>query len=154
MRGRYRGSAQQSHFARRLSLAMAVLGLCAVPVVLVAQTEPATSTVLPTPSAPTAPPVPQTASTPPDASTPAMSPAGMYKQAMHPLEVVRSSLAIWSDAELGALGVGMHMAAADCGQTKPELYKGDDLFNPRAALRLWSGLERREYGGPRLSGES
>ncbi len=53
----------------------------------------------------------------------------MYKRAMHPLEVVRSSLANWSDAELGALGVGIHMAAEDCAQTKQELFKGDDLYN-------------------------
>lgn len=48
---------------------------------------------------------------------------------MHPLEVVRASLENWSDAELGALAVGIHMAADDCAQTKPELYTGDDLYN-------------------------
>ena len=48
---------------------------------------------------------------------------------MHPLEAVRASLDNWSDAELGALAVGMHMAADDCARTKPELYKGEDLYN-------------------------
>ena len=48
---------------------------------------------------------------------------------MHPLEVVRESLDNWSDAELGALGVGMHMANEDCAQSKPELFKGDDLYD-------------------------
>jgi hypothetical protein len=57
------------------------------------------------------------------------SPADLYKEAMHPLDVVRASLDNWSDAELGALAVGMHMAADDCAHTRPELYKGDDLYN-------------------------
>ena len=73
----------------------------------------------------------------------------MYKQAMHPLEVVRSSLANWSDAELGALGVGMHMAAADCAQTKPELYKGDDLFNLARLCAFgqdWNGANTAAQG--------
>lgn len=48
---------------------------------------------------------------------------------MHPLDVVRGSLDNWSDAELGALAVGMHLANQDCMQAKPGLYKGDDLYN-------------------------
>jgi len=48
---------------------------------------------------------------------------------MHPLDVVRRSLDNWSDAELGALGTGMHMANQDCAQAKPDQYKGDDLYN-------------------------
>ena len=59
----------------------------------------------------------------------AKSPADLYKEAMHPLDVVRASLDNWSDAELGALAVGMHMASDDCAQAKPELYTGDDLYN-------------------------
>ncbi len=48
---------------------------------------------------------------------------------MHPLDVVRSSLDNWSDAELGALSVGMEMARQACIQDKAEEYSGDDLFD-------------------------
>ena len=48
---------------------------------------------------------------------------------MRPLDVVRMSLDNWSDAELGALGVGMHKAKEACGQSKPESYSGDDLYD-------------------------
>ncbi|HVU46755.1 MAG TPA: thioredoxin family protein [Terracidiphilus sp.] len=66
---------------------------------------------------------------PTDTVAPPKSPADLYREAMHPLELVRQSLDNWSDAELGALGVGMHMANEDCAQAKPELYKGDDLYD-------------------------
>lgn len=73
-------------------------------------------------------PVPST-QTPAAAATPAKSPADLYNEAMHPLDVVRRSLANWSDAELGALGTGMHMANQDCAQAKPEQYRGGDLYD-------------------------
>ena len=56
-------------------------------------------------------------------------PGAIYKDAMQPLDVVRSSLDNWSDAELGALNVGMSKARAACMQTRPESYTGDDLFD-------------------------
>jgi thiol-disulfide isomerase/thioredoxin len=48
---------------------------------------------------------------------------------MRPLDVVRGSLDNWSDAELGALSVGMHKAREACSQAKPEDYSGDDLYD-------------------------
>jgi thiol-disulfide isomerase/thioredoxin len=82
---------------------------------------------------PAAPPAQQTPSISSPASAipqlPPKSPADLYKEAMHPLDVVRGSLDNWSDAELGALAVGIHMAAQDCAQADRELYKGDDLYN-------------------------
>jgi hypothetical protein len=48
---------------------------------------------------------------------------------MRPLDVVRMSLGNWSDAELGALGVGMHKAKEACDQANPENYSGDDLYD-------------------------
>lgn len=66
-------------------------------------------------------------------ATPAESalpgPGAVYKQAMHPLDVVRGSLANWSDAELGALAVGMHRAREACQERKAENYAGDDLYD-------------------------
>lgn len=48
---------------------------------------------------------------------------------MRPLDMVRMSLDNWSDAELGALGVGMHKAKEACEQAIPENYSGDDLYD-------------------------
>jgi hypothetical protein len=59
----------------------------------------------------------------------ARSPGDLYKDARHPLDVVRRSLDNWSDVELGALALGMHRAGEDCAQAKPDDYKGDDLFD-------------------------
>lgn len=56
-------------------------------------------------------------------------PGDLYKQAMQPLDVVRSSLDNWSDAELAALTEGMHQARQECGESKPEDYTGDDLYD-------------------------
>lgn len=63
------------------------------------------------------------------ATSPLPSPGAVYKQAMHPLEVVRGSLGNWSDAELGALAVGMHQAREACQERKAEDYAGDDLYD-------------------------
>jgi thiol-disulfide isomerase/thioredoxin len=57
------------------------------------------------------------------------SPGEIYKEAMHPLDVVRSSLDNWSDAELGALSVGIHKAHDACEAVKPADYAGDDLYD-------------------------
>ena len=65
----------------------------------------------------------------PSAPSPVETPGEIYKDAMHPLEVVRGSLDNWSDAELGALTVGMHKAKDACDAAKPEEYSGDDLFD-------------------------
>ena len=61
--------------------------------------------------------------------SPIQTPGEIYKDAMHPLEVVRGSLDNWSDAELGALTVGMHKAKEACDAAKPEDYSGDDLYD-------------------------
>lgn len=75
---------------------------------------------------------------------PALPPGEMYKMAMHPLDVVRGSLGNWSDAELGALAVGMHEAKAACAAAKPEDYTGDDLYDLAHLCSLgqdWNGAE-------------
>ena len=56
-------------------------------------------------------------------------PGAIYKEAMHPLDVVRQSLENWSDAELGALSVGIHTAREACDRMKPENYSKDDLYD-------------------------
>lgn len=56
-------------------------------------------------------------------------PGDLYKQAMQPLDVVRSSLDNWSDPELSALAEGMHQARQECTESKPEDYTGDDLYD-------------------------
>jgi hypothetical protein len=64
-----------------------------------------------------------------NASPPVKTPGAIYKEAMHPLDVVRTSLDNWSDAELGALALGVRKAAEACAQAKPEDYSGDDLYD-------------------------
>src|SRR5580692_1855685 len=56
------------------------------------------------------------------------SPGAEYKEATHPLEVVRQSLENWGDAELSALSVGMKRARESCQARKAESYSGDDLY--------------------------
>ena len=56
-------------------------------------------------------------------------PGAIYKQAMHPLDVVRQSLDNWSDAELGALSTGVRTAREACDKIKPEDYSKDDLYD-------------------------
>jgi hypothetical protein len=58
-----------------------------------------------------------------------LTPGEVYKQAMHPLDVVRSELGNWSDPELQAFGVGVKMAREACDSAKPENYRGDDLYD-------------------------
>lgn len=60
---------------------------------------------------------------------PKQKPGELYRLAMQPLDVVRSSLDNWSDAELAALAEGMRQARQECGAAKPEEYTGDDLYD-------------------------
>jgi thiol-disulfide isomerase/thioredoxin len=74
--------------------------------------------------------------------SPKQTPGEIYKDAMHPLEVVRGSLDNWSDAELGALTVGMRKAKEACDAAKPEDYSGDDLYDLARLCALgqdWNG---------------
>jgi thiol-disulfide isomerase/thioredoxin len=65
-----------------------------------------------------------------DAGKVALEPPGaIYRDAMRPLDSVRSSLDNWSEAELGSLAVGIHRAQVACAQAKPEDYTGDDLYD-------------------------
>jgi hypothetical protein len=57
------------------------------------------------------------------------TPGEIYKQAMHPLDVVRSSLDNWSEAELGALTVGMKKAHDACDAREPREFSGEDLYD-------------------------
>ncbi len=72
---------------------------------------------------------PPTHSALPDADTAKKTPADMYKEALHPLEVVRASVDNWSDSEVGALAVGMHQAGEDCAKLKAADYVGEDLYD-------------------------
>jgi thiol-disulfide isomerase/thioredoxin len=71
---------------------------------------------------------PQAAATP-SAESPKQTPGEIYKAAMHPLDIVRSSLDNWSDAELGALTVGIKKAHDACEEAKPMDYAGDDVYD-------------------------
>jgi hypothetical protein len=87
----------------------------------------------------------QEGQTPPMQSSLGPSPGAIYKSAMHPLDVVRSSLDNWSDAELSALNVGMRKAAAACAQARPEDYSGDDLYDLARLCSLgqeWAGANK------------
>jgi hypothetical protein len=63
------------------------------------------------------------------ADVPKQKPGELYRLAMQPLDVVRSSLDNWSDAELAALAEGMRQARLECDAAKPEEYAGDDLYD-------------------------
>jgi thiol-disulfide isomerase/thioredoxin len=61
-------------------------------------------------------------------STTLAEPPGLvYKEAMHPLDVVRASFDNWSPSELMALSVAMRKAHEACGAASPDAYAGDDL---------------------------
>ena len=83
-------------------------------------------------SPPPAPPVQNSIAplaVPETSAQPAETPGEIYKAAMHPLDVVRSSLDNWSDAELGALSVGIEKAHDACEARKPGDFAGDDLYD-------------------------
>ena len=52
-------------------------------------------------------------------------PGLIYKEAMHPLDVVRTSFGNWSPSELMALSVAIRSARVACGSTSPEVYAGE-----------------------------
>jgi hypothetical protein len=105
---------------------------------------PASAQAVPAASSPAAQPGAEPASRLPaaaeDTSIGARSPGDLYKEARHPLEVVRRSLDNWSDAELGALAVGMHRAGEDCAQAKPADYMG-------TISTIWRGFARLDRTG-------
>ncbi len=72
---------------------------------------------------------PATPPTPSSGDTANKTPADLYKEALHPLEVVRASVDNWSDSEVGALAVGMHQAGEDCAKLKAADYAGEDLYD-------------------------
>jgi thiol-disulfide isomerase/thioredoxin len=114
---------------RRVSLSAAIVAVSAQAHLAEAQVISRPSEVLaalginlPDQTRPTTPVTDQTAA---DAELP----GAIYKESMHPLDVVRQSLENWSDAELGALSVGMHTAREACDKMKPEDYSNDDLYD-------------------------
>jgi hypothetical protein len=118
---------------RQTRLVCLMFALPAIPCALKAQTPPTEPAAVPMPAQTPTPAQEPTSASPaalPEQSAPAAeTPGAIYKDAMRPLDVVRMSLDNWSDAELGALGVGMHKAKEACDQAKPENYSGDDLFD-------------------------
>jgi hypothetical protein len=109
-------------FSARVLFAAALVAAVVMSLALPAQTLPVPAPA-PTPPAAQAPASPQTPAPVREA------PGAIYKDAMHPLEAVRASLANWSDAELGALAVGMHKAREACDAAKAEDYQGEDLYD-------------------------
>jgi thiol-disulfide isomerase/thioredoxin len=91
-----------------------------------AQAVPDNSPQLPADNTPN--PAPASLPVPP-ASIPTDRPGVIYKEAMHPLEVVRQSLDNWSDSELAALHLGMQMAREACDKMNPEDFNNDDLYD-------------------------
>ncbi|HEY1579714.1 MAG TPA: thioredoxin family protein [Terracidiphilus sp.] len=63
------------------------------------------------------------------AEQPVQTPDESYKAAMHPLDIVRGSLDNWSEAELGALAVGMRKAHDACETAQLDDYSGDNLYD-------------------------
>jgi hypothetical protein len=114
---------------RRMSLSAAILALSGGAFRAQAQAVPEQGNA-PAPLGNQAPNQAQAASpvTNPGA-TDAELPAVIYKEAMHPLDVVRQSLDNWSDAELAALHIGMQMAREACDKMNPEDYSKDDLYD-------------------------
>ena len=65
-----------------------------------------------------------------DTSTaPVARPGEIYQQALKPLDLVRSSLDNWSDAELGALASGIRMAREACGKISIKMAGEQDLYD-------------------------
>jgi len=117
-------------FRGRRSGLMGLIGLmlavCQAHCLLHGQTAPVAAAP---PQAPVSSQTPVSSQAPAAMSAPSLPPGVIYKEAMHPLDVVRSSMDNWSDAEVGALVAGMHMAKEACDQAKPEDYTGDDLYD-------------------------
>jgi thiol-disulfide isomerase/thioredoxin len=62
-------------------------------------------------------------------AAPVARPGEVYQQALKPLDLVRSSLDNWSDAELGALAAGIRMAREACGKISIGMADGQDLYD-------------------------
>jgi thiol-disulfide isomerase/thioredoxin len=62
-------------------------------------------------------------------AAPVARPGEIYQQALKPLDLVRSSLDNWSDAELGALASGIRMAREACGQISIKMAGEEDLYD-------------------------
>jgi hypothetical protein len=97
-------------------------------------------------NAQTASPVP-----PPAPAQPTLTPGAAYKQAMHPLDVVRSSMSNWSDSELGAFAVGMRIAKKACAESPPGKLFGRRPVRLGAAMFAWARLGFGKHGGHALS---
>ena len=79
---------------------------------------------------PQAQPVTSTDSNGTDSSAaPVAWPGEIYQQALKPLDLVRSSLDNWSDAELGALASGIRMAREACGKISIKMAGEQDLYD-------------------------
>lgn len=116
---------------RKSLFGAAILALCSVASLLCAQSAaPKPNSALPAAAGKDATgraqsPAPLAGRTTADAELP----GAIYKDAMHPLDVVRQSIDNWSDSELAALDIGMHMAREACDSMKAENYSNDDLYD-------------------------
>lgn len=90
---------------------------------------PAPLPPLPPPPPPAPVPPPSAAAQTPLAAADAELPGAIFKDAMHPLDVVRQSIDNWSDSELAALSIGIHMAHDACDKMNPDDYSGDNLYD-------------------------
>jgi hypothetical protein len=68
-----------------------------------------------------------TAQSPSPQASPQLSPQAAYDQVMRPLEITRSAISNWSDAELNALAIAIKQATEACSARTPEQFTGDDL---------------------------
>lgn len=113
---------------RRASLNAAILALFSAAPFVGGQATPDSGNAAPTPqtSAPASVPAASPGTNP---AADAELPGAIYKDAMHPLDIVRQSLENWSDAELAALHLGMNTAREACDRMNPEDYNKDDLYD-------------------------
>jgi thiol-disulfide isomerase/thioredoxin len=106
-----------------LLLACGVAGVLLGQTSAPSQTEP--SQTKPPELLPQAQPVSPTDSS----AAPVARPAEIYQQALKPLDLVRSSLDNWSDAELRALASGIRMAREACGEISIKMAGEQDLYD-------------------------
>jgi hypothetical protein len=69
----------------------------------------------------------QQASAQGQAPAPVLSPQAAYDDSTRPVEIVRKSVANWSEVEQYALAVAMKKAALACGERRTTVYAGDEL---------------------------
>lgn len=81
------------------------------------------------PPSPPPPPLQPAVSPTSTPATDAELPGAIYRDAMHPLDVVRQSIDNWSESELAALSIGIHVAHEACDKLNPEDYSGDNLYD-------------------------